>query len=463
MNNDEQFSPDRRRLLGSFGALGALGFAGLAPRLAMTDAMAQSASDYRALVCVFLFGGNDSNNTIVPFTTAAYNNYAAIRGSQANNGLALPQASLLPIPDKNGAANYALHPKLTGLQDLWNQGKVATLFNVGTLIKPATKANYVQIGAAPQNLFSHQDQQRQFQGTGLSGVLSPSGWGGRMADRLGNVGGSVPVGISISGNSTFLTGNTSKAVVLPSTGSLAINGFDNSAASQARLFALQQLMMGGSDAVMISTLGGLQTSTIGLTQTLGPILNGASSATGQFAGLTSSLANQFKQIAKMIEHRAELGNPSRQIFFASTGGFDTHNNEIAIQDKLLADVSASMTAFYNATVQLSVADKVTSFTLSDFTRTFKPASGGGSDHAWGGHHLIVGGAVNGQATFGTFPNQALNGPDDVSNEGRWLPTTSVDQYGATLAKWLGVSAAELNTVFPNLANFATTDLGFMKA
>ena len=461
--DSNHFSQDRRRILGSLGALGALGFASLAPRLALTDTMAQSAPGYRALVCVFLYGGNDSNNMVVPFTSAEYANYAAVRGSQANGGLALTQASLLPIAEKNGSVLFGLHPQLTGLQTLWGGGKAALLYNVGTLIKPANKSNYLTIGAAPTNLFSHQDQQREFQGTRLSGTQTPSGWGGRVADRLGAVGGSVPVAISIAGNNTFVTGDTTRAVSLPQTGSLAINGFDSSPASQARLSTLRQLMTTGSDAVLVSTLGDIQASTYNLTQTLSPVLNGTSSTTAQFAGLTSSLANQFKQVAKMIEHRADLGNPSRQIFFVSIGGFDTHTNEIAVQDKLLADVSASITAFYNATVQLGVAGNVTTFTSSDFTRTFKPASNGGADHAWGGHHFIVGGRVNGQAGYGTFPTQTLNGPDDVGNEGRWLPTTSVDQFGATLAKWMGVSATDLNIVFPNLANFSTADLGFMSA
>jgi uncharacterized protein (DUF1501 family) len=194
------------------------------------------------------------------------------------------------------------------------------------------------------------------------------------------------------------------------------------------------------------------------------VLSGTTSSniTTAFTGQTSALSNQLKQIAKLIENRASLGNPSRQIFFVSIGGFDTHTNQIATQGNLLTDVSASLTAFYNATVALGMSDKVTSFTLSDFTRTFKPASGAGSDHAWGGHHLIIGDAVYGQATYGTFPNQTIGGPDDVSTEGRWLPSTSLDQYGATLGKWMGLNATELSASFPNLNNFTTQDLGFLK-
>ena len=463
MNRDELETlsrPGRRRALG---ALSALGFSSLVPRLSMSSAVAaNTGGDYRALVCVFLFGGNDSNNMIVPFTTAGYGTYVAARGAQSAGGLALPQSTLLPIPDRTGAANYALHPQLGGLQGLWNQGKMATLFNVGTLLKPAVKTNYRTNGAAPPNLFSHEDQQRQFQGIRLNSLTAPSGWGGRIADVMGASGGSTPVALSIAGNTLFLTGDTTSLVALPQTGSLSISGTSTSVTDQARLTALRTLMGSGSDAVMVSTLGGLQSKSVALTQTLGPILSGASTSAAAFGNQNTSIANQLKQVAKMIEHRADLGNPTRQIFFVSHGGYDTHSNQLATQDNLFGQLSPALTSFYNATAGLGMANNVTSFTLSDFTRTLKPANTG-SDHAYGGHHLIIGGAVNGQASYGTFPTLVLNGPDDVTSEGRWLPTTSVDQYGATLARWMGVSPTELASVFPNLANFTTKDLGFLMA
>ena len=452
--------PGRRKALG---ALSALGMSSLVPRLSMSSAMAATTTgEYRALVCVFLFGGNDSNNLIVPYTTSAYNNYATVRGAQSAGGLALPMSALLPIADTSGSANYALHPQLAGLQGLWSSGKMATLFNVGSIIKPATKSTYLTNGAAPPNLFSHEDQQRQQQGVRINSLTAPSGWGGRLADAMGSAGGTTPVALSIAGNALFLTGDTTSQVALPQTGTLAINGFSASAVDQARLSALKTLMGGGADSVMVSTLGGLQNKTFALTQTLGPILSGTSSAAGAFGSQNTSIANQLKQVTKLIEHRAELGSPTRQIFFVSHGGYDTHSNQIATQDRLLGELSPALTSFYNATAALGVANNVTTFTLSDFTRTFKPANGG-SDHAYGGHHLIIGGAVNGQATYGTFPTQALGGPDDVSNEGRWLPTTSIDQYGATLGRWMGLSPTELAAAFPNLGNFTAKDLGFLKA
>lgn len=444
--------------------LSSMGLTSLIPHLSIGSARAATTSnEYRALVCVMLAGGNDSNNMIVPYTAAEYNAYATIRGAQSAGGLALTQASLLPLATAQGAIDHGFHPQLSGLQGLWQQGKLATLFNAGPLNAPATKANYKTVGALPPNMYSHEHQQKYAQGMGTSTTAVPSGWGGRVSDLMGSAGGIPPVGISVSGNSVFLTGQTTSQISVPQTGSTALGGFNNSSGDQARLAAMKQLVGGTSESTLVGALGSQQSRAIALSQTIAPVLSGTSTATSAFGSQSTSLANQLKQITKLIERRADLGNPMRQIFFVTLGSFDTHSNQIAQHGTLLSTLSQALTSFYNATVAMGVDRNVTTFTTTDFARTLRPNSVGGSDHAYGGHHLIMGGAVRGQQAYGTFPTMALGGPDDITNEGRWLPTTSFDQYGATLAKWMGLSPAELASVFPNLSNFATTDLGFLNA
>jgi uncharacterized protein (DUF1501 family) len=283
-----------------------------------------------------------------------------------------------------------------------------------------------------------------------------------MIDLLSGAGGSAPVGMSLSGNALFLNGAVTSPVSLPQTGTLSVASFDTSAQGMTRAAAFAELNSAGDDSVFVSSYGSQQTSALELAGILNPILSATSSVNGLFT-TTTSLSNQLKQIAKVIANRSALGNPTRQIFFASSGSFDTHANQIATQQTLLSDLDTSLSEFYQATVSLGVAQDVTSFTLSDFTRTYQPATDGGTDHAWGGHHLIVGGAVKGQTAYGTFPTLTLGGPDDVTSNGRWIPTTSVDQYAATLGTWMGLTSAQLATVLPNLANFPTSNLGFLTA
>lgn len=430
----------------------------------LMNALAQGAqpSDYKALVCIFLYGGNDGNNMVVPYDVSEYNAYAAVRGAATAGGLAIARESLLPITPSSTGRQFGFHPNLPEMQALWSQGKLGVLCNVGTLAEPITKAQYQGGGAdRPLSLFSHNDQQLQWQ-TAIADDLSRTGWGGRLADRLDsvNAGAQVPMIISVAGSSLFNTGASSRPLSIPSSGSFTLSGFSTSAASTARLTSVQELLTYDRETQLVDSVAGISAQAIATSQTINPIItNTASSVQPLFAGQTSSISKQLLQVAKIIEARATLGS-KRQIFFCSLGGFDTHNNQIYTQMSLFSQLAPALKSFYDATVQLGVASQVTSFTLSDFGRTFKPASGGGTDHAWGNHHLIIGGAVRGGDLYGAFPTLALKGPDDVSDEGRWLPTIAVDQYAATLATWFGVSSSDLPIVTPNIGRFSSPNLGF---
>jgi uncharacterized protein (DUF1501 family) len=443
----------RNLLLGLSGSV-LVGQLPLLPRLAL-------AADYKALVCVFLFGGNDGNNTIIPLGSADYNTYITVRGdSSSGTGLGIDQSQVVPLaPSGGGSAQYGLHPDLKELQAVWNSGNLAVLFNTGTLVAPLTKAQY-QAGSPqiPGNLFSHADQQNQWQ-SGISLGDQRSGWGGRIADTL-PAGGLVPPVISFAGPDLYTLGASTTPLSLPQTGNFQLNGYPGTYGKQVNS-AFQTLAQGNGDSNQMllaaeSVLqSGLQSSTL-----LNPILNGTSSIDSLFSGQSNSIANQLLRVARLLASQSQVGL-SRQIFFVSLGSFDTHSNQLNTQATLFKQLSPALAAFYNATVQLGISSQVTTFTLSDFSRTFQPGSNGGTDHAWGNHHLIMGGAVKGQNFYGTFPDLTLGGSDDVSAQGRWLPSSSVDQYAATLASWFGVSASNLATVFPNLSNFSSANLGFI--
>ncbi len=416
--------------------------------------------DYRALVCVFLFGGNDGNNLVVPID-ARYADYAAARRQPTDGGLALPLDQLLPLSPPTGPAAYGLHPDLPELQQLWTAGALGVLFNVGTLVAPTSKADDAAGRVPrPESLMSHQDQQNQWQ-TSLPDRPARSGWGGRIADGLPVA--SLPPLVSVAGNVLFAAGERSQPLAVPAAGgpSFGLSGFDGSVGSKAIRAAMDSLRALDLDNVLVQSVAGETAAAFAASGALAPVLAGTGSSTDALFGpQPSALGKQLLQVARIIEARSALG-ASRQIFFVSLGGFDTHNDQLNRQSKLLADVSASLSAFHAATVQLGVDSQVTAFTLSDFARTLQPASGGGSDHAWGNHQLVLGGAVRGRQTYGTFPTLALGGPDDFSTEGRWIPTTSTDQYAATLARWFGVSPGDLASVLPNVGRFATDDLGFL--
>jgi uncharacterized protein (DUF1501 family) len=446
----------------------------------MNAAVAQSnVVDYKALVCVFLQGGNDSNNLILPTIQSEYDNYAAIR----TQVLAIPQSAILPIsPLSSDGHEYGLHPSCGELQTLFGEGKLAMLFNTGTLVYPLTRAQY-KSGALmkPPQLFSHADQVTQWQ-TSIPDRAPLTGWGGRCADLMGAVQPGAPISLSVTlaGSNTFEVGNNISQYSVSTSGAISLSGV-----SGPRLQALTNVLGLTSQNLQVQAYSGVAKHSINS----GSILNNAiaaSSATNYWTvpfpttitpptggnPFTSSLSPQLKMVARLIEagHRAVANGGfgmKRQIFFCGVGGYDLHTNQtpgpanttIGSHANLLAELSQSLLVFQRAMEQLGLSNNVTAFTASDFGRTF-PSNGQGSDHGWGSHHLILGGAVKGQRTYGVFPTLAVNGPDDTST-GRWIPTTSIDQYFATLATWFGVDNGNLATVFPNLGRFGSPNLGFV--
>ncbi len=448
------------------GALGAAAFSAGLKRFGMINALAQAqnaaATDYRALVCIFLFGGNDGNNMIVPYD--GYADYARVRGVAGTSGsIALAQSDLLQIAPPSGQGiKYGLHPNLPELQGLFNSGKLAAMCNVGTLVQPVTRAQFLQNGARPYNLFSHSDQQAQWQ-TSISASPSATGWAGRTADRTRSLNGtaSFPMIVSVAGASVFTNGVQTYPIALTPGQTFGLQGYDQKSTNSivaARYNAVQQLLTNDRDASLIDSASNLTSQAIGNSEVLSAAFKSAAALQTVFPN--TGLGNQMKQIAQIIATRNSLGL-KRQIFFCSLGGFDTHNNELATHVNLYTQLSKAMKSFYDATVELGVTSNVTTFTQSDFGRTFKPAAGGGSDHAWGSHHLIMGDAVRGGDFYGTYPTLALAGPNDSGSEGRWIPTASVDQYAATLATWYGLAPSDLPTVFPSINRFASSNLGFM--
>src|SRR6266516_1697494 len=448
-------------------------------QLNLVNAMVQQqtedavAADYRALVCIFLSGGNDCNNTII-LLDSEYNSYSGVRNA---SGLEIPQASLLPLTGSSGGGGrpFGMHPNLSpevanpalakGLLDVWTAGRLAVLFNTGNLVQPLTRAQYLAGSPKPYQLFSHSDQVTQHQ----------TGWGGRVADLTGALNGSValPMNLSVAGTNLFQIGISSRQLAIASTGSLSgvLNlNWTNGVASANPFNAgcsYRTLLGMDTDSFLIKaasdTTNGALTADAALNAAGDPALTAVFPAT--------SLGNQLKQIAKVIKVRDLTGIAmKRQIFFCTLGNFDTHTNQTSStltgsQGNNFTQLSQAMKAFYDEMVAQGISDKVTTFTQSDFGRTLQPSGSGpasvGSDHAWGNHALIMGGAVLGRAFYGTFPTLALGGPDDTDNRGRWIPTTSVDQYAATLASWYGLAPADIPTVFPNLYKFSSQNLGFL--
>jgi len=446
----------RRTFLGHAGALA--GSAALG-QLGLLAAKAAPANDYKALVCVFFYGGNDANNMIVPLDTAGYANYATTRSY-----LALPQAQLLPLAVSSGTPLYGLHPALPGLQALWAAGDMAIVANVGTLVQPLTKAQYLSTSTIkPESLFSHIDQQHQWQASISSSSSSNSGWGGRLTDALASLNStsSVPPMISTGGNNLFVTGAASQALVIPTSGSFGLNSYSSDATDTARLAALQQLLNVDQSDNLVQAAQAVMTGALASSAVLNPILTSTNATlTARFGTLTGNFAAQLLAIAKVIQAQATLG-ASRQVFLVTLGSFDTHTDQLNTQETLFTELNAGLTAFHGAMSDIGADSSVTSFTLSDFSRNFLPNTGGGTDHAWGSHPLVIGGAVKGGQIYGTMPTLELSGPDDASDLGRWIPTIAVDQFAATLASWFGADATALAAVLPNLSAFSPANIGFI--
>jgi uncharacterized protein (DUF1501 family) len=439
---------NRRQLL-----LGTAAFAG-AQHLSLAQGDGAPFTDYKALVCVFLFGGNDSFNMLVPRSDAQYNVYAASR-----QNLAIPQADLLPInPASSDGSLYGLHPSMTGLQGLFEAGRAAFIPNVGPLIEPTTKDQYLAGSVAlPPQLFSHNDQQDQWHS--LKGnAQSSTGWAGRIADliRTNVAGQSLSTNISLSGTSLYQSADESIAYVMGPSGAVQFAGFSDTGIFLEQRLAFERIINASHNSIYERGFADVQQRALAAVDLVSGALDIAPNLTTAFPA--SQLGAQLETVARLIAVRDALAM-QRQVFFVATGGFDSHDNQNADQPGLLGGISDALTAFYNATNEIGVADSVTTFTQSDFGRTLT-SNGDGSDHAWGGVQVVVGNSVFGRDLYGSYPLLELDGPHDVGG-GRMIPTTSADQYAATLSKWFGIDDADMAIVAPNIDNFSVRDLGFL--
>lgn len=442
----------RRQFLKTAAAAGVVGVAAnpWMQMQAMAQAASAGASDYKALVCLFMYGGNDGNNLLLPYETADHALY-----TRARNALALDRGTLLPIaPGNTGGRRFALHPSLARTKALFDAGRVAVLANAGPLVVPTTKTEFERRGVPlPANLFSHADQQSAWQTDSFSATVR-GGWGGRMLERLVDAG-TANRGyscISVTGSALWGTGDGSLLPYrVPSSGEFGLNFYTP----------------GGTDPLSVA-LGGLMSETrsdlfeAAWLQTLkraadnqhvlSDALN-ASTASITFPG--SELGRQLSMIARLIKARSALGL-KRQCFFCSIGGFDTHGDDQRwVQQQKFAEIDEALKAFNDEVNAQGLGPQVTLFTASDFGRTLV-SNGSGSDHGWGNHHLVMGGAVKGGQLYGRFPDHTVGGPDDIGG-GNWIPSLSLDQLGANLGLWFGAGAVQ-GEVFPQSANFDALDM-----
>jgi uncharacterized protein (DUF1501 family) len=485
--------------------------------LASGHAAAQTATDYRAIVCVFLFGGNDSYNMVLPTDSASWQAYSSVR-NQAPDSIALLAPGILPVnsaaagsparlggvlpllPLTTQSRSFALHPSMSALQELFNTDRrLAILPNIGPLVQPTTKSQYGQAGhRKPASLFSHNDQQNTWQALAPEGATR--GWGGRMGDLLASQNSrSVFTAVSAAGNAVWLAGQTVQQYQVGTGGAIRLGADGNgrvygSADLAAALERMSSRARGTHlfEAEMASVAERAIGAEVALRTALKPAsdaLFGTAPASGNYnasndpklqydAPLTgnrafNSLAQQLQVVARMVE--AGLSGATgarRQVFFVSMGGFDTHDLQNRNHADLMARLSHALRYFDTTLGAMNARNNVTSFTASDFGRTFT-SNGDGTDHGWGAHHFVMGGAVQGGDLFGRFPTLALKNsnnnnfdasPDQLGN-GALLPTTAVDQLGTTLGGWFGLSPTQLLDIFPNSANFdaGARNLGFMRA
>lgn len=466
MNDPMKTNTSRRAF---FQRAAALSMSGIATPWAlnlasMAEASAAEATDYKAIVCVFLYGGNDYANTIVPYDAASYNAYQQLRPSLAYQRSNLMATALKPVAapiDRYGAAHeYALAPELAPLLPLFDAGKMGVVLNLGTLILPTSKFEYTNRNVPlPPKLFSHNDQQSMWQSSSPEGASS--GWGGRMGDLFaaGN-GNATFTCINVSGNAVYLSGKQAVQYQMTTKGSVPFNGLKTPLfGSPACSDALRQIITQSRSQLFENEYNRVTSRSINADAVLSTALASGPEIKTVFPA-DNSLGDQLKMVARMISTAGKVG-AKRQVFFVSLGGFDNHDGLLTDHPVLLKTVADAMAAFYNSTVELGVASQVTTFTASDFGRTLS-GNNDGSDHGWGSMHFMLGGAVNGKRFYGTAPIVASNGDDDVG-QGRLLPSTSVDQYAATLGSWLGISDSGLLDLLPNLQHFDVDKrkLGFL--
>lgn len=424
---------------------------------AMGEAAAQTASDYKALVCVFLNGGNDYANTLVPYDSTSHATYSSLRPNIALARDSLAATVLNPSTALPGGRQFALHPGLAPLLPLFDAGQMSSVLNVGTLVQPTTKAQYsAKSVPLPPKLFSHNDQVSFWQASSPEGATS--GWGGRMGDvfAAGN-GNATFTCMSVAGNTVYLAGHTAVQYQVTTSGAVPVNGLKSALfGSSSCSTALRSLMTGGRSHWFENEYASVSNRSITAADQLTTALAGATLST--VFPSNNSLADQLKMVARIIAARQSLGT-KRQVFFVSQGGYDTHDNLLTSHATLMSNLGNALAAFQNALTEIGMGPQVTTFTATDFGRTLVSNSTG-SDHGWGGMQFVVGGNVLGKSYVGTAPTLANNGPDDVG-QGRLIPTLGVDQFAATLAQWFGVSATEQLDLLPNLANYSTRNLGFL--